>query len=234
MPFQKTYNPKFDFDVKFKLSVPERSLEKQANEVVMEAVKFALTLIKKNFEVIIINPLLYGGKGWYGIVNTQTWKWLGTPAAWGQLGFTNPAERYKLLKAYKTSWTVKTTITNKKAVLDFNFGDEILLRKATIHPAAGTRNLPKSRSWLDWLYEGIHFTKEKAKFKKTGPRKGVRSSKIAGPYAGRMIKFRKEGSMWEVKPKWRLDMDYFMQRNSGKIQSELEKFMTIFMQDYFK
>lgn len=219
----------FEFDASIKLEIENLSEAlAEIKSIMKEAVDHAFKKLVDNFESIIITPLIFGGKGWYGIVNTQAWKWINSPQGYGQLGFSSPGTPYQLITAYLKSWEVSYV----DGGLKFNFGDIEKIRAMTKHPYAGKGNLPSDRTWFDWIYDGQHRVTEPAKFRRTGPRKGVRSSKIAGQSAGRMIKYKKPGSLWKVKPIFKLDMDYFLDRNRNKIISTIEKFIAAEISEY--
>lgn len=220
--------PKFKMDVKVTYDFPYKDFEAQVVPIVQEGLKHAMKVLKNDFFDLIIKPLVRGGAGWYSIKDTQTWKWINSKDGYGQLGFTDMNQPYKMLSIYEKTYYVNLN----EQTLEFGFGDIDALSTGLKHTAAGTGNLPADRSWFDWIYEGVHFKTEPAKFRRTGPRKGVRSSAIAGPYAGRMIKYRKAGSLWEVPPRYRLDMDKFLERNEEKIQKTIEDYIVLGVLEY--
>lgn len=219
----------FSFEIKLNLSFDVEDFEQQITTIVQGGIQYAFKNLEKDFYHEIIFPLIYGGPGWYGIVDTPTWRWITSETGVAQLGFSNGLEYRKLLKAYEKSWYMNTVGSN---AIDFGFGDIEKIRSMTRHPNAGRGHLPADRSWFDWIYEGVHFKTEPAKFRRTGSKKGVRSSSAAGPFAGRMIKYRKPGSLWSVPPRYRLDMDKFIEKNADKIQRTIDEYISLGIEEY--
>lgn len=229
-----TFTPTFSFDVKMNIEFDINQWALDVEDIMREGVKYAFNELHGAFRDIIIMPLIYGGPGWHAITNTMAWKWINSQQGYGELGFAKTTEPRKLLKAYESAWNVSLDLNQNGGAIKFNFGDVEMLRSATRHPKAGRGHMKSDRSWLDWIYEGVHFATEPAKFRRTGSKKGIVSSNIAGPFAGRMIKYRKEGSLWSVKPLYRLDMDKFLDKNRDKLQSTIENFLVLGFKDYIE
>lgn len=243
MPFTSKHVPKFSFDIKIDLEFNIAGVEEEIIDIVKDAVKYGFKFLRDNFYLAIIVPLVQGGRGWYGIKDTTCWKWINSRKGLAQLGFADARETDKLIDTYLKAWEVES-IDNGMGI-GFRFGDINMLRRNLRHPFAGKHNLPSDRTWFDWIYEGQHFTTEQAQFVRTGPGPGVRSSKIAGAYAGimkrtkrkRVLKKDKEtgqlvikrqgsASRWYVPARYRLDIDYLLNRNKKKIKMEFERILS--------
>lgn len=177
----------FNFDIKVKLSPGSiTSLDKQVSRIIGDIMEEATVYIMTNFQSLVIDRLVYGGQGWYGIVNTPMWDYVSSKRGAGEIGFTSHLQKYSLLVAYLDSWQIKKI---RGGGFEFMFGDITVIRRATKHPAAGIGKLPSNRSWFDWLcINEFYVEKEPAAFLKTG-KKGARSYKVAGSEAGIMKKF---------------------------------------------
>lgn len=230
MPFKSVSKPTFNFDVKIDLEFDIQGVEYQMQQLVREGIKFAFADIKDNFFVDIIYPLIYGGRGWYGIKDTPCWQWINSRKGIAQLGFSSNLEPKKLIEVYRRAWEV-TPIENGMG-LSFSFGDIQQIRHALIHPQAGKLNLPSDRSWFDWIYEGQYFRTEPAKFIQLGSGKGIRSSNAAGQYAGKMSNYKKANAKWSVPKRYRLNIDYLLDRNKEKLRASLENTISIAINDY--
>jgi hypothetical protein len=212
-----------EIQVGFKFSVPEAVAEIRA--ILSTAIENAFIFIERNFQVLIVDRLLYGGKGWSPLIETAGWKWINSPRGLAQLGFTNSLEPYNLLSAIGSSMMLtRVTRLNKASDsvyigLVFKIGRLEDIYRNTIHPAAGTLKLPSDRSWFQWVYSGKALKEKNVKFTRTGPSKGVRSSAIAGAEAGKMTK----GTFWEVPPKFRIDLDKLIDRNRDKMTNVITK-----------
>lgn len=224
----------FDFDIKIKLDYDLGDAVIQIEKLVREAIKNSMSMLKQYFYEFVIFPMVNGGAGWYSIKDTQFWKWVNSKRGYAVLGLTSTKDPYKLIAAYNTSW--EFNLTEDGMGFTMGFGDVEKLRTATRHPAAGKKHLPADRSWFDWMYQGTHFRKsEPAKFiKENSKNKGVRSRFIAGEESGLMVKYKKEGAEWHVPPRFLLDMDYFLERNRGKIQRTIENFITLTVDEYLR
>lgn len=191
----------------------------------------AANFVVDNFQNIIINPIVMGGKGWKALVQTSSWKWMNSTKGFGELGFSNVMEPWKLIHAILASWECKPIIkfdpNNENVAIGFyfKFADIDKLRKATTHPAAGQLNLPSDASWFDWVYKGIALTENGFHFRRTGPTRGSRSSVIAGPDAGLM----KKGGLWQVTPRFKLDLDRLIEMNEDKIAITIQYWMQEFL-----
>lgn len=188
-------------------------------------IKRGFKFINDNFDALIVFPLIIGGKGWRGYMDTASWKWLNSPQGWAQLGFTQTTEPFKLIVAMKRSWSCrafgapKAVAKNNAIGIEFKLWSLSELLTATQHPAAGKLNMPANRSWFEWIYKGMAVA-EPASFQKTGPMPAVRSSKIAGGFAGRMT--TKDGAgFWQVPPKFRADFDKLLDQNRKKIENTI-------------
>jgi hypothetical protein len=187
--------------------------------ILASAISDAFDFVVKDFKGLIVDNLVSGGRGWYGLVDTQTWKWINSPKGFAQLGFSSTHEPMKLLMALKSSFYVKKEYRLNKSSdsmyigLAYGWANLKYLHDETIHSAAGKLNLPSDQSWFDWLYAGAPEEEAGYHFKKTGPRKGVRSSVIAGAEAGLM----KTGGLWKVSPGFRLDLDRLFEKNEDRI-----------------
>jgi len=195
--------------------------------VLAESIENAIDSVIANFQSLIVDQLIYGGKGWKAIIETSSWRWINSPKGYGQLGFSSPTEPLKLLNALRYSWSAKKVVHINAASesvyigINFKFAELDKLRKATIHPAAGHGKLPANQSWFDWVYSGIAMQEEGFHFRKTGPAKGSRSSAIAGADAGLM----KPGGLWQVTPRFRLDLDKLIDQNADKINNTIQNWM---------
>lgn len=209
-------------EIEFKLdSLQEAEID--IGQTLTIGIDKAMKFIKNNFQTLIIDGLILGGAGWKPFVNTAAWKWLNSTKGYGQLGFFNPAEPIKLLNILRKSWEV-TLVKGTSGLntgIRFNWADIAQIKTKTIHPSAGELRMPSGRSWFEWLYAGKPLKEEGYSFKRTGPMEGVRSSAIAGPDAGRMVK----GGFWEVSPRYRVDLDGLWIRNEKKIIRTLETFI---------
>ncbi len=213
-------------DVKIALTIDENKAIPHLTEILVEVIEAGVDFVVKNFQVLIIDGLIFGGKGWQGLVDTPAWKWINSTKGYGQLGFSNPLEPLNLLNALRKSWTVhKVKQVNMSGSIQigfsFTFGDITALRQATIHPAAGYGKLPADRSWFDWVYSGLVLQEVNYHFTKTGPTKGSRSSVIAGKDAGLM----KPGGLWQVTPRFRIDFDRLITHNEEKMTSVIQHFI---------
>lgn len=192
-----------------------------------EAFNAGADFLVQHFKTLIVDPLILGGKGWKALIDTPSWRWINSPKGYGQLGFTSSLEPLKLLTVLRNSFSVKKVFNfNKRSDsirvgFEFNMANLSDIRKATIHPAAGQLNLPADRSWFDWVFAGQPLKEFNYHFKKTGPRRGSRSSGIAGVEAGLMA----PGGFWEVAPRFRIDIEKLFERNENKITRTIEDFM---------
>jgi hypothetical protein len=205
-------------------SIPQA--EAEIAKILAVAIDKAFRNLVADFKDVIINRLLFGGKGWKPLVNTAAWKWLNSPKGYAQLGFTSPATPLKLLVILSKSWNAKV-VSRKSGPsinvgIQFNWANLEDIFRATIHPSAGKLNLPAGRSWFEWVYAGLPLQEEGFKFKKTGPSPGVRSSSIAGAEAGRMV----AGGMWQVSPRFRVDLEKLWERNNKKITRTIEDYIS--------
>lgn len=206
-----------NMQVSFKIDVPYAVME--FRDLLADGIRLGFRFVAKNFKTLIIDRLLYGGKGWKSLQETAGWKWMNSPKGFAQLGFSNPLEPLRLLVVLSQSFYVKEEWRfNKQSgsvYIGFKFGwanlGEIISK--TIHPAAGTLGLAADRSWFEWMYAGKPISEKRVDFKKTGPGRGVRSSAIAGGEAGIM----KPGSGWEVPPSFRIDLEKLFVRNEDRI-----------------
>ena len=212
-------------EIEINLKIDENLAIPHLMDILSKYIVKGVDFIEKNFQSIIIDPLIFGGKGWKSFVDTSSWKWINSPKGLGQLGFTNPLEPLKLLNILRSSWKVHKIVTTNVTtggitLIGFNFSlfnlEEI--KKHTIHPAAGKLNLPSNRSWFEWIYAGIALKETGYHFRKTGPTRGSRSSSIAGGEAGLM----KKGGLWQVSPRFRLDIDKLIEQNEDKITRTIQ------------
>lgn len=219
--------------ITFAIQFPADEAYAEIRDVLADSLKAAIDFMEKNFQSLIIDQLIFGGKGWKALVDTPSWKWLNSPKGFAQMGFSSALEPLKLLTALRFSWKFQPEFRFNKSAgsmyvgFKFQWANIDALRKATIHPAAGQLNLPADRSWFDWIYSGIALQEVNYHFKKTGPRKGVRSSIIAGAEAGLM----KKGGLWQVTPRFRLDLDALLARNEDKIAKTIETFIQAVVTD---
>lgn len=189
------------------------------------AIDRAFRKLVADFQDTIIDRLVFGGPGWKALTSTAAWKWLNSPKGYAQLGFSSPASPLTLLNILRKSWNAK--VVSKKAGpslnvgITFNWANLEEIYRSTIHPSAGKLNLPAGRSWFEWVYAGLPLKEEGFHFKKTGPSPGVRSSSIAGNEAGRMA----VGGMWQVSPRFRIDLDQLWAKNEKKIVKTIEKYI---------
>lgn len=195
---------------------------------------YGLKFFEKHFEQLVMTPMILGGPGWRSIEQTAGWKWIISSKGFGQLGFADRGEPYKLLVLLLNSYEVAVkgkpgTGGNFNIRLQWNFFDLDKLSAGTIHPAAGKLGLASDRSWFDWVYKGRAIS-EPAKFTKTGPRRGVRSSLTAGSDAGMMT--RKGQGLWQVPPRFRLDLEGLIKANEKKILRVLEDTVVTQLQRY--
>ena len=207
-------------------------MERQVGPEIKSALKNAAPKIQQDFYLEIVLPLIFGGRGWYSISDTPTWKWLNSEDGYAQMGFTSRGEPYKLLNAYYGAWFCNVLSDGS---ISWGFGDVSKLISETIHPAAGTGHLSSNRSWFEWL-EG---TSEPAYFRKASDarRKGKkgrrgRAGPIAGEAAGVMTKYRK--GIWNVPLRYQLDIDNLLDRNERKIQRVLEGLYAKYVLEQFK
>lgn len=215
-----------DSTIEINLKINEEMGIPHLRDILAKYMKIASIYIANNFQSIIIDPLILGGKGWKPFVETQSWKWLNSPRGYAQMGFSNALEPLKLLNALRSSWKVHPVYQiGESTYVGFTFSlfniDEI--RRQTIHPNAGELKLPSGRSWFDWVYDGIALIESGYHFKKTGPKKGARSSLIAGSEAGLM----KTGGLWQVTPRFRVDLDGLIKKNEDKITRTIQYFMQL-------
>lgn len=199
--------------------------EKDIANTLSIAIDSAFRRLAADFQDVIIDNLVFGGPGWKPIVKTAAWKWINSAKGYAQLGFSSPATPLRLLKILRKSWNVKVVSKKKGPSLNvgikFNWANLEDIYRATIHPHAGQLGLPTGRSWFEWVYAGLPLREEGFKFKKTGPSPGVRSSSIAGGEAGRMV----PGGMWQVTPRFRIDLDQLWAKNEKKITKTIEKYI---------
>ena len=203
--------------IKISLDININEAEADIARVLAISIDRAMRFMAKNFQTIIIDPLILGGQGWKPFINTASWKWLNSPKGYAQMGFSSGTTPLRLLNILRKSWTAKAVSRKTGKGLSigffFNWADLSEVFKATIHPSAGQLNLPAGQSWFEWVYAGAPLREEGFHFKKTGPSPGVRSSSIAGAEAGRMV----QGGFWEVTPRFRVDLDKLWLRNEKKI-----------------
>lgn len=226
-------NTPFEFDIKVKLNQGSiGDLDKQVTHILRDIINDATDYIIANFQSLVIDRLVYGGQGWYGIVNTPMWDYVSSKEGAGEIGFTSHLQKYTLLVAYLDSWKIK----KMRGGFEFMFGDISAIRRATKHPAAGIGKLPSNRSWFDWLcINEFYVEKEPAAFLKTGKR-GARSFKVAGSEAGIMKSFnffkRHKVSLTEKhisRKSWRpptkaiFSPDRLLNRNKVKIISTIRQ-----------
>jgi len=210
------------FKLNFDSSTNLEAIAKALHSSMIDAFKYLVD----NFQEIIVEPLIRGGKGWKPLVDTAGWKWINSPRGYAQLGFSNPLTPLVLLSALKKSFTARLvqqrsgTGGRVRIGIYFKWADIQDLYKKTIHPAAGKLGMPANRSWFQWVYAGEPLREGGVSFKRTGPAPGVRSSIIAGAEAGRMVR---SSGFWEVKPRFRLDIDKLWQRNHKKITNTIRK-----------
>lgn len=192
---------------------------------------------RDNFDKQVMTPLILGGPGWYSLEQTPSWKWINSEAGFGQLGFSDSSEPLKLLTAMLSSYEVQVHTKIGKQInirIQMKFFDIERLTDLTRHPAAGEHSAPNmdpNRSWLDWVLKGKALS-EPAKFVQTGPAPKVRSSAIAGSKAGLMKNYGK--GLWEVPPRYRLDLKTLVERNEKKIVGLLEKTLAKAVSKYLK
>lgn len=222
-----------DVDIELSLKFDVKGII-DMKKALAKAIRFGMLEFKAHFEDLVMVPLVFGGSGWKSVEQTAAWKWINSPAGWGQLGFFDSREPLKLLTTMFRSYRVRVTGNtgaSPKLRLEMDFFDIDMMRRATIHPAAGNLGLPGDRSWFDWVYSAQPLS-EPAKFVKTGPTPGSRSSAIAGGSAGLMAD--KGNGLWTVPPRYRLDLEALVKRNEGKIVRVMENTIVKAMNRYLK
>jgi hypothetical protein len=222
-----------DFEIEMKINLDEGNAFPQMKKILSDALFYAFRYLRIHFEKLIMTPMVLGGKGWRSVEDTASWRWINSPEGFGQLGFTDATQPLGLLIHLLSSWKADVNATlgggSFKVGVDFGIFDIDDLIAKTPHPAAGTGNLPSSRSWFEWVYKGIAL-QEPAKFVKTGPRPGARSSAIAGSDAG--IMHPKSTGLWQVPPRFRLDLEALVDRNQDKIITTIEHVVITQMNKY--
>jgi len=214
-------------DIEIGIYIDEKVAIPHLRSILANSLIKAVDFVVANFKTMIIEPMVLGGKGWKPLIQTSSWRWINSPKGYGQLGFSSPFEPKKLLDAVLNSWEAKRVVSINPGSesmyigLNFKFADIAKLRQATMHPAAGRGKLPSDTSWFDWVYAGKPLSVDGFHFRKTGPIKGSRSSAIAGPDAGLM----KPGGMWQITPRFRLDLDRLIEINENKIASTIQHWM---------
>ena len=145
MPAPKTGPGSSKIEIGFfipSISTAESEIASVLNSAIMDAFRD----LAKDFQDVIIDPLVLGGKGWKPLVNTAAWKWLNSPRAFGQLGFTNALTPLRLLNVLRQSWTANMTRTgtkqNSQIGITFNWANLEQIYRATEHPAAGKLGMP--------------------------------------------------------------------------------------------
>lgn len=235
MPRQISQN---DISIEFNLKFNEAKAIPEIRAWIARGMWYGLKKFEKNFETLVMTPLCFGGPGWKSVEQYGAWKWINSPAGMGQLGFTDAGQPLKLLVAMFRSYEVNVTGKpgtggNFKLSLNMKFFDADKLAAATPHPAAGkdsAPNLDADRSWFDWVFKGRALS-EPAKFVKTGPKSGARSSAIAGGEAGLMTEYN-DGGLWQVPPRFRLDLEKIVLDNQDKIIRVMEDVVTTEMIRY--
>jgi len=201
-------------------------VEIEIASILADSIDKAFKKLSQNFQDLIIDPLILGGGGWKPLIKTAAYKWLTSPKGYAELGFTNALTPLVLLSALRKSWDIKVISRRTGKTINtgvvFNWANLEEIYRATEHPAAGKQGLPSGRSWFEWLYAGLPLKEDGFHFKKTGPAPGVRSSSIAGADAGRMV----AGGFWQVKPRFRVDLDKLWSRNEKKITRVIENYIS--------
>lgn len=208
-----------DISITISFKLNEQKAIPQLRAWIARGLWYGLKKFERDFELLVMTPLILGSPGWKSLEQYGSWKWINSPAGFGQLGFSDRGEPLKLLILLMQSYEVK--VSGKPGTggrfdlrLNMKFFDTDKIRANTIHPHAGDLGLPGDRSWFDWVLKGRALT-EPANFVKTGPTQGSRSSKIAGSQAG-LMKDKGTG-LWSVPPKYRLDLVKLIEDNEDKI-----------------
>ena len=207
-------------EMSFKLS--NTSTLPELKKLVAKGMWHGMKFFKTNFERLIMAPLIFGGAGFKSIEQYAAWKWINSEERMAQLGFASTAEPIKLLLALMNSYELQLRgnpkaggkSTRMNVALDVKMFDIDDISRQLMHPAAGKLGLASDRSWFDWVYKGRAIS-EPAKFTKTGPKQGARSSIIAGSEAGLMTDIGT--GLWSVPPRYRLDLDLLFTTNEEKI-----------------
>jgi hypothetical protein len=226
-----------DISIEMNLKFNEQKAYPQLRAWIARGIWHGMKFFERHFDKYIMQPLIFGGPGWKHIEKYGFWKWLTSPAGFGQLGFSDPNEPFKLMLLLVNSYEVRVTGNpgtdgRGKMKLEMNFFDVDHISRNTIHSAAGkdsAPNMASDTSWFDWILKGKALT-EPAKFVKTGKHEGSRSSDIAGSSAGLMTDYG--SGLWQVPPKFRLDLEKLITDNEDKIVRVMEEVIVGEMQRY--